>query len=139
MSVAPGTSGFAIGVNITGSDDSLRLVKIKDGQITTVVNCRINWQTSVGISEAVKILTERSVEGIWTVSVFRMNGTVVATAHGIDSELFSPAWFGILYRYSSTRDRLLWIDDIDIEGDFHEDNEAPAVQTDCNQERIRLR
>jgi hypothetical protein len=127
MSVAPGTSGFAIGVNITGSDDSLRLVKIKDGQATTVVNCGINWQTSIGISEAVKILTERSTDGLWTVTVTRLNGTIVGSSQGIDKELFNPAWFGILYRYSSTRDKLLWIDDIAVEGNFNPDTEPPAV------------
>lgn len=127
MSVAPGTSGFAIGVNINGSDDSLRLVKIKDGQATTVVNCGINWQTSIGISEAVKILTERTTEGLWTVTVTRLNGTVVASSWGIEKELFNPAWFGILYRYSSTRDKLLWIDDIAVEGNFNPDTEPPAV------------
>lgn len=127
MSVAPLTSGFAIGVNINGSDDSLRLVKIKDGQATTVVNCGINWQTSIGISEAVKILTERTTEGLWTVTVTRLNGTVVASSWGIEKELFNPAWFGILYRYSSTRDKLLWIDDIAVEGNFNPDTEPPAV------------
>ena len=130
MSFSTGTSGFAIGVNMTGSDDSLRLVKIKNGLVTTVVNCRINWQLSIGMNEPVKIVTERSVEGGWIVSVQKMNGEIMSTTHGIDNELFNPAWFGILYRYSSTKDRLLWIDDIKIEGDFHEDNDAPVL-TDC--------
>ena len=127
MSVDGGTNGFAIGVNLIGSDDSLRLMKVRDGVLTTVVNCRVNWQSVVGITEPVKIDIERSGEGLWTVSVFRMNGNLIGITKGTDGELFSPLWFGIFYRYSSTRDRLLWIDDINIDGTFHEDNEAPVI------------
>ena len=127
MSPDGGTNGFALGVNISGSDDSLRLVKVRGNILTTVVNCRINWQSSAGISDPVKILVERSEEGYWTVSVLRSSGNLIGTASGNDSELFSPLWFGVFYRYSSTRDRLLWIDNINIDGPFHEDLEAPFI------------
>ena len=127
MSPDGGTNGFAIGVNLTGSDDTLRLWKVKGNLLTTVINCRINWQTDIGITDAVKIIVERSQEGNWTVSVYRLNGNLIGTTSGTDSELFSPGWFGVFYRYSSTRDRLLWLDDISIEGNFYEDNEAPVI------------
>ena len=122
-----GTKGFAIGVNLTGSDDSLRLWKIDGAQITKVVNCAINWQSDIGTSEGVKITVERSQEGNWIVTVTRLNGSLIGTSYGTDSELFSIGWFGIYYKYSSTRDRLLWIDDINIEGSFYEDQDAPVV------------
>jgi hypothetical protein len=121
------TNGYAIGVNITGTDDSLRLVKVKGNSVTTVLNCRINWQINVGITVSVKIIAERSAEGTWSVSVYRMNGILLNSASGSDKELFSTAWFSIIYRYSSTRDRLLWIDDVNIEGTFYEDTTAPSV------------
>jgi hypothetical protein len=130
MSTDGGTNGFAIGVNLSGSDDTLRLCKVKEGVVTTVINSHINWQTDIGITAAVKIIVERSQEGIWTVSVYRLNGNLIGSISGLDNELHSPSWFGIYYRYSSTRDRLLWIDDISIEGNFYEDNEAPVV-TGC--------
>lgn len=127
MSPSGLTNGYAIGVNITGTDDSLRLVKVKGNSVTTVVNCRINWQINIGITTPVKIIAERSPDGIWTVSVFIMSGILLQTDIGIENELFSTAWFGVFYRYSSTRDRLLWIDDVSIEGTFYEDNTAPSV------------
>ena len=130
MSAEGGTNGFALGVNLTGFDDTLRLWKVKGNVLTTVINCRINWQTAIGITNAVKIIVERSQEGNWSVSVYRLNGNLISTASGANSELFSPGWFGVYYRYSSTRDRLIWIDDISIEGNFYEDNKAPVV-TGC--------
>jgi hypothetical protein len=127
MAADGGTKGFAIGVNLTGSDDTLRLWKVNGNQVTTVVDCRINWQTDVGITNPVKIAVERSPEGNWTVSVSWMNGNIIKTASGSDSELFSHEWFGVYYRYSSTKDLLLWFDDLNIEGIFYEDNEAPFI------------
>ena len=80
MSVESGTNGFAIGVNLTGSDDTLRLWKVKNGILTTVVNCRINWQTSIGMGTAVRITVERTETGTWNACVFRMNGILVGQA-----------------------------------------------------------
>jgi hypothetical protein len=127
MSADGGASGFAIGVNLTGYDDTLRLWKKRGNTLTTIINCRINWQTTIGINDAVKISVDRSKEGTWTAFVYRLNGNLIGTSSGTDKELFSPAWFGICYRYSSTRDRLLWIDDIGITGNFYEDWDAPVV------------
>jgi hypothetical protein len=59
-----------------------------------------------------------------------MTGVSAGTSSGFDKELFSAAWFGVYYEYSSTRDRLLWFDDLSIEGIFYEDKEAPNL-TKC--------
>jgi hypothetical protein len=130
MSPDGSTNGFAVGVNLTGYDDTLRLWKVKGKMVTTLINSRINWQTSIGITDPTKIVVERSQEGNWTVSVYLLNGNLVGMASGTDNELFTPAWFGIYYKYTSTHDRLLWLDDISIEGTFYEDNEAPVI-TGC--------
>ena len=62
MSADGETNGYALGVNLTGSDDTLRLWKVKGNLLTSVINCRIDWQTDIGITSAVKILVERSPE-----------------------------------------------------------------------------
>ncbi len=127
MSADGDTYGFALGVNLTGYDDTLRLWKVKGNILTTVVNCRINWQTTIGINDAVRLNIERTSEGEWTVWVYRPDGNLIGSASGTDSELFGQAWFGFYYRYSSTRDRLLWVDDISITGIFYDDNEVPFI------------
>ena len=127
MSPDGGTKGFAIGVNLTGSDDTLRLWKVDGSLVTTVVNCRINWQSDIGITNGTRILVERSTEGYWTVSVSSVSGSLISSGSGTDNQLFTLAWMGVYYRYSSTRDRLLWLDEISVEGIFYEDKEPPAI------------
>src|SRR5664279_557584 len=130
MTTDGSTRGFAIGVNLIGSDDTLRLWKIDGNQITTVINSHINWQTVIGTINATNIVVERSKDGIWSLSVTKINGSSMGNSSGNDKQLFSQAWFGIYYKYSSTRDRLLWVDDIKVEGCFYEDSEPPYI-TKC--------
>ncbi|MBK7629075.1 MAG: lamin tail domain-containing protein [Bacteroidales bacterium] len=127
MSIDEGTNGYALGVNLTGYDDTLRIVKVKGAVISTIVNCRLNWQTAIGSAESAIIEVERSPDGYWGVSVYRSNRTLLKQAYGTDKEIFSPVWFSVWYKYSSTRDRLLWVDEVKIEGVFYEDTESPFI------------
>jgi hypothetical protein len=127
MSPDGGAKGFAIGVNLIGSDDTLRLWKVDGSLVTTVVNCRINWQSDIGITNGARILVGRSTEGYWTVSVSSVSGSLISSGSGTDNQLFTLEWMGVYYMYSSTRDRLLWLDEISVEGIFYEDKEPPAI------------
>jgi hypothetical protein len=120
-------NGFALGVNLTGYDDSLRLWEVQGNNTTVVINTGINWQTDIGISNAMKIYVERSQTGVWSVSVNHINDSPLTKTTGEDTDLFNSGWFGVYYKYSSTRDRLLWLDDIKIEGVFFEDFEPPRI------------
>ncbi|HUU99401.1 MAG TPA: lamin tail domain-containing protein [Bacteroidales bacterium] len=120
-------NGFAVGVNQTGYDDTLRLWKVKKGVFTAIAGSSINWQSDIGITDAVTISVERSPAGQWSISVFRPDESLAGTASGSDPELFTPDWFIVSYKYSSTRDRLLWLDDIAVEGVFYEESKAPEV------------
>ena len=120
-------NGYALGVNLTGYDDTLRLWKVKGDEVTPVVNCGINWQAIIGTDNPVKIIVERSTGGQWSVSAFYLTGNLIGTTTGTDSELFPCEWFLITYKYTSGRDRLLWFDDLRIDGIFHEDNDPPVT------------
>lgn len=121
----PGITGYAVGVNQAGYDDTLRLWKLKDGLFNTVVNSHLNWQTAVGTSEAVKISVERSSSGSWSLKIFKINNDLIGSGGGNDKELFTIGWLLLSYRYTSSRDRLLWFDDLVIEGVFSEDPGYP--------------
>lgn len=123
-------NGFAIGLNLTGYDDTLRLWKIKNGTISLVLNTGVNWQARIGSDSAVIIDAERSQTGLWKVNIFSSSGTRISSAEATESELFNIRWFGLFYRYTSTRDRLLWLDNLTIDGVFVKDVVPPEV-TEC--------
>ena len=123
-------NGYAVGVNISGYDDTLRLWKIKEGSPSVIVNCPVNWQNDIGISNPVKIVVERSAGGAWKVFVYDMDGILKWNTAGTDSELFRSSFFILNYRYTASADRLLWFDELMIEGVFYEDRNPPSV-TEC--------
>ncbi len=127
LSTESQSGGFAVGVNLIGYDDTLRLWKVKNGIITEVVNTHVNWQSDVGNAEITRIVVGRNAEGKWTISVFNLNEELLGSASGTDNEIFNSEWFEILYRYTSTRDRLLWFDDLTIDGIFYTDINPPRV------------
>ena len=120
-------SGYALGVNFFGFDDTLRLWKIKDGIISPVLTTGINWQINIGTSTHIKVEIERTPEGIWSITLASSEGTIINSVSGTDPELFNARWFGIFYKYSMTCDRLLWIDNVAIDGVFVSDTEAPRI------------
>jgi hypothetical protein len=125
-------NGYAVGVNLSGYDDTLRLWKVKNGLTSIVVSSKINWQTNIGTSDHVKISVERSTEGEWSMKIYRPDNFLIGNSSGIDPEVFLNEWFIVSYRYTSTRDRLLWIDDIFIDGSLPEiiDPHASALRGD---------
>jgi hypothetical protein len=120
-------NGFAVGVDLTGSDDTLRLWKIKNGSPSVIATCHLNWQNDIGTADAAKLIVERSNTGYWRIEVYDKLEKLKGSAEGQDGELFNSSFFILGYRYTSTRDRLLWFDDLNIEGIFHEDNRPPEV------------
>jgi hypothetical protein len=120
-------SGFVIGVNLTGYDDTLRLWKVRNGSLSVVLSTGINWQSEIGTGSYANLSIERTVDGRWKSRVDSEAGILIDTASKVDNELFDAEWFGIYYEYSSTRDRLLWIDDIIVDGVFIEDKKPPSI------------
>jgi hypothetical protein len=120
-------NGYALGVNLTGYDDTLKLWKIKDGTASVVVRTKLNWQNRIGTRNPANLVVERTASGIWSMSVKDYQNTLAADASGTDNELFATEWFMLNYRYTSTRDRLLWMDDLEIDGVFYEDKNPPEI------------
>jgi len=127
MASGGSASGIAIGVNITGSDDSLRLWKIKKGAASIIMTLPVNWQNNIGTLAAPALEAERSAAGQWTLRIFNSSGTLIAEKSAYEPELFFPAYLLLNYRYTSTRDRLLWFDNLSVDGVFRADNEPPGV------------
>jgi hypothetical protein len=120
-------NGFAVGVNLEGYDDTLRLWKLVNGKPERIIVCPVNWQTNIGIQNYAVIEVIRSSQGKWELKVADKNGKLLAGGTGEDPHLFRPEWFIIKYSYTSTRDRLLWFDDLRIDGVFYADMVPPVI------------
>jgi len=122
-------SGFALGVNLSGYNDSLCLWKIKQGSPTVVLSASLNWQNDIGVDSVAALSVLRSTGGEWQIFIDDEQGNPVLIGEASDNELFTAAWAGIMYEYSSAQDRKLWLDDISIDGHIEVDNQPPVVDT----------
>lgn len=121
-------NGFVVGVNQSGYDDTLRILKVSGGNYSAIVNSGLNWQNDVAATEAVTIDVERSPSGEWSLKILRSDGNLVKNSTGDNTGYFNGC-FVVSYKYTSSRDRLLWLDDVYIDGVFHEDIDSPEVIT----------
>jgi len=132
LNMFPGAqiNGIIVGVNFTGSDDLLKIWKIENGSPVVVLQSTLNWETTIADSTAL-IRVERTPDNNWNLK-FSANGNQdnLKTA-GTSIINFFPAtyYFGIYYKYSSSQDQKLWIDDISIDGSFITDTVKPQIDT----------
>ncbi len=119
-------SGYALGVNFTGSDDLLRLWKINKGVPVIMITTELNWQEVISTGpEGIKVT--RSRDGIWEIFVRSGNSEFLKVGEGLDEELINVLSFGVYYEYSARQDCKLWLDDILISGVFIRDTFPPVL------------
>jgi hypothetical protein len=108
-------NAYALGVNYTGSDDTLRLWKISSGSAAEIINTGINWENDIGVSDIIGFEVQRTTEGEWSVYVDFDGGfsdLVMSGTSVIDNEFSLNEHLGFYYEYSSSQDQQLWIDDV---------------------------
>jgi hypothetical protein len=121
-------NGFAVGVNLAGYDDTLRLWHLSGGKASAVVTTDVNWQVDIGTDSAAVIRVVRSRAGEWTLEVaWSMDAEAQGKGSGYDPVLHEGRYAGIVYTYTSTRDMLFWIDDVSVDGVFIVDTMPPSV------------
>jgi hypothetical protein len=121
-----------VGVNQDGYDDTIKLWKVDKGRFTTIIKSRLNWQSSIGSVKSATISVIRSFAGSWNLSIQDEDNKLIDSSAGYDPSLYSAEWFLISYKYTSSRDMLLWFDDLNISGIFSEEpppEEPPEVQS----------
>ena len=124
-------NGYVLGVNFTGSDDTLRLWKITGGDATDIAATTVNWQEDVGTGKAAGLEIIRSSAGNWTINIDTSadNSDQQVIGSVFDVTYNTTSQFGIYYEYSSGQDRQLWLDDLFINGYFYTDTFPPGIDT----------
>ena len=124
-------NGYLLGVNCSGgTDDLLRLWKVSGGSNTELLNTHVNWESGVGILHAATIKVTRTPSGEWTVYLDRSGGTdsLLNLGSAMGSEFRNLRYFGLYYNYTATKDMLLWLDDLSVDGLFVKDTVPPLVK-----------
>lgn len=107
-------SGYVIGVNLTGTDDLLKLWRVDNGTAQVVLASTLNWQTQIGKTNAGAIEVTRKANGTFTLkgSTSGSFSSLVDYGSITDVAYTDFSYFGISYGYTSSADLLLWVDDI---------------------------
>ncbi len=122
--------GYIVGVNYTGSDDFLKVWKQEEGKVTTIYNSGFNWQDSVPPGEAREIQIERTTAGEWYLKIGKVDeGKWYEPDMFEERSIFYSAYLGVYYKYTSSQDQKLWIDDVGIEGSFYTDIYPPVLES----------
>jgi len=130
MHPAGSVNGYVLGVNYKGADDYVKLWKISSGSADEILNTGFNWEEHVSITQVVGFQVLRSKTGFWEVMMDTTGGFEhlfsLGTVTDTDWSLFNH--FGIYYKYSSSQDMKLWLDDISIDGFIIVDTIKPGIE-----------
>ena len=121
-------NAYGIGVNVNSSDDSLRFYYFKDGIPVSAKSLGVNYEKDIGTNPfrfhiCRDTLGFMEFYGSSSDSVLRQLCGFIFSGE----VNFTGRYFGLQYTYSSTRDRLLWLDNLVIEADLIIDTIAPLI------------
>ncbi len=117
--VAKTANGYALGVNLSSTDDFIRLWKITGSTKTEIINTSYNWGTSIGTSVAPGIQVTRDADGTWKIFLDADGGfdnLIQIGSSAVEASYTDISNFGIYYKYIASKDMMLWADDISIIG-----------------------
>jgi len=114
MSSESVADGWVIGVNITGSDDLLKVWHISSGNPEVWLTTSFNWQDQADKDKAVAIQVDLSETNNLTISL-NTNGYINLVGKIAEKNLSETPDFshtGLVYTYTSSADQLLWLDNL---------------------------
>jgi hypothetical protein len=104
-------NGFAVGVNISGSNDLLELWRIQKGKADSlIVESDLDWNASTLANIDVK----RTAKGVWSLQYQKAGESKSKLFSGTDAIIFSLTNIGLLFNFTATRAGQLWLDDLRV-------------------------
>lgn len=104
-------AGYVVGVNYTGSSDSLSLWRLDaSGSKHLLIQSALNWEPN----DTIAIEVVRDVPGTWHLGFARGSefSDLRYTSSVFDSVFYDLPYHGLVFQYSATRAGLLWADDL---------------------------
>lgn len=102
-------NGWAVGINISGTDDLLELWRIRNGKADSlIVETDLDWNASTQASIDIK----RTAKGAWTLQYQKPDEAKSKLFSGADATTFGFTNIGLLFNFTTTRAGQLWLDDL---------------------------
>ncbi|MDX9845890.1 MAG: lamin tail domain-containing protein [Tenuifilaceae bacterium] len=116
MIAAEAPNGYAVGVNLTGSDDILRLYRVSSGTFSSILSTGINWETEIKTTGVGAVEVERKIDGTFVVKASTTGSYLNLTYRGevIDDTHPIGGYLGIYYRYTASAAGRFLADDIEL-------------------------
>jgi hypothetical protein len=123
-------SGLVAGVNFTGSDDFVKIWWVDQGKAEVLCSTSLNYQEAVAADQAPLFRIEG--DGAGNLDLYWSPDPEEQTLeHLCRCRMDGDPWgreLVLRYRYTSSRDRGLWLDELMLEGSFVADTSAPELQ-----------
>jgi hypothetical protein len=122
-------NGIVIGVNFTGTDDHIKMWGVRYGLSEILCSTLLNYQEQVGTDRAPLFHVQGDGEGNLEL-YWSPDPAEQALAFLGSCKIGEMDWGRQLllrYKYTSSRDRALWLDRLVLEGHYEKDTIAPVV------------
>ncbi|MCB9012624.1 MAG: lamin tail domain-containing protein [Bacteroidales bacterium] len=121
-------NAFVLGVNVTGSDDTLRLYSLSDGKLSVLCTAGMNVEKDAG-NDVMHFRILRSANAYWEIYFAREAGEsrIIGSAQEDLPQMPALKNFLLSYKYTSSKDRLLWFDDLHINARVLRDTILPYI------------
>lgn len=121
-------SGYIFGVNVTGSDDTLRLYAVIDGVLSLICATDVNYENDIGLSPF-HLMIKRDAENGWEIFGSIPGNEFRSIGKSQKDNYYFPGLknFMLSFSYTSSKDRLLWLDDVIIQAFFLVDSIPPEI------------
>ncbi|MFY9152963.1 MAG: gliding motility-associated C-terminal domain-containing protein [Prolixibacteraceae bacterium] len=104
-------SGFAVGVNFSGSTDLLSIWRIKNGKADSlIIQTDLDWNAST----LATIVVRRTTRGNWTLNYQKEGESISIDFSGTDLSTLEFKNIGINFNFTTTRAGQIWIDDVSV-------------------------
>ena len=127
-SKSAGGQAIVLGVNADGYDDRIKIWQVNGTAYSVVASSDLDYQEQVGIEGTPRFQLVRYPGGWWVASW--KNDTLSSwktLCSGMEKMPLSGKYMGFRYSYSSSQDRKLWVDHVEIHGSFFRDTIPPEL------------
>jgi hypothetical protein len=106
-------NAYVLGINYNSSDDLLKLWEITDGTVSELITTDYNWEQA-DASTAKGFEISRTPAGEWEIKMDTNGGFESLNSYGtaVHAAHTQADYFGVYYKYSSTLDLQLTVDDL---------------------------